>query len=86
MPIDDVQIAKLFERTRREVDDGLLPSVQVAVGNEGEIVAEEVFGDASLNTRYCIFSATKPFVASAVWTLMNEGLIDVDEKVVTYIP
>jgi len=84
--LDTDKIAELMKRARREVDDGLLPSCQVAVGFQGEIVAEEVFGDAALDSRYIIFSATKPFVASAVWTLMVEGLVDIAEPVTTYFP
>jgi CubicO group peptidase (beta-lactamase class C family) len=80
------KVDQLVQRVRREVDDGLLPSCQVALGFEGEIVAEAVFGDATLASRYVIFSATKPFVASTVWTLIAEGLIDISEPVTTYFP
>lgn len=86
MGIDQVQVNKLLERARREVDEGLLPSCQVALGYEGEIVVEEAIGDATLDTRYCIFSATKPFVASVIWTLMAEGLVDVAQPVAQHIP
>ena len=84
--IDQSKIQALLDRARREVDDGLLPSAQIAVGYRGEIVVEEAFGDATVDTRYCIFSATKPFVASAVWTLMADGSVDPVEKVTTYFP
>jgi len=84
--VDRSQVTKLLDRARREVDDGLLPSAQVALAFEGEIIAEETFGDATMDTRYCIFSATKPFVASAIWTLMAEGSIDVANRVTKYFP
>jgi CubicO group peptidase (beta-lactamase class C family) len=84
--IDDATVNKLLERARREVDEGLLPSVQVALALDGEIVAEEAFGDTTLDTRYCIFSATKPFVASVIWTLMADGSVDVSRPVVDYVP
>lgn len=84
MSLDAAKVQALMDRARREVDEGLLPSCQVALGYEGEIVAAEVFGDATADTRYCIFSATKPFVASTVWTLMGEGVIDVTKPVVEY--
>ena len=84
--IDDAAVQTLLTRARREVDDGLLPSAQIALAYQGEIVAEEVFGDAELDTRYCIFSATKPFVAAAIWTLMADGVVDPAEKVTTYFP
>lgn len=86
MPIDDAMVDKLLQRARREVDEGLLPSAQVALAHNGEVVAEEAFGDATVNTRYCIFSATKPFVASVVWTLMAEGRVDVSRPVIDYFP
>lgn len=84
--IDQAAVKALLDRARRDVDEGLLPSAQIALAYEGEIVAEEVFGDADLDTRYCIFSATKPFVASAVWTLITEGTVDPSEKVSAYFP
>lgn len=84
--IDDAQVSKLIARARREVDEGLLPSAQVALAYNGEIIMQEAFGNATTATRYCIFSATKPFVAAAVWTLMAEGLVDVAKPVAAYFP
>lgn len=84
--LDQGAVNKLLERVRREVDDGLLPAVQVALGFGGEIVVEECFGQADLATRFCIFSATKPLVAATVWTLMGEGLVDVNATISSYIP
>ncbi|MGH7819214.1 MAG: serine hydrolase domain-containing protein, partial [Candidatus Binatia bacterium] len=84
--IDREQVQKLMARARREVDEGLLPSCQVALGYGGEIVAAETFGDARPDDRYCVFSATKPFVASTVWTLLAEGKLRVEDRVVEYFP
>jgi CubicO group peptidase (beta-lactamase class C family) len=86
MPLDSAAISKLRDRARREVDEGLLPSVQWALAYEGEIVASDVVGDANEDTRYVIFSATKPFIASVVWQLIAEGKIDPAAKVVDYFP
>ena len=86
MSIDQAAVAKLAERTHREVDDGLLPSCQWALAYEGEIVASETYGDATPDTRYSMFSSIKPFVASLIWQLMAEGLVDPAERVVTYFP
>lgn len=79
-------VRALMERARREVDEGLLPACQVALGFEGELVHFESLGDANDDTRFCIFSATKPFVASVVWTLLAEGKLSVDEPVAEKIP
>ena len=74
--LDSAAVDALLERARREVDDGLLPACQIALGLDGKVVLHEVFGDADLDTRYTIFSATKAFVASVVWQLIGEGLLD----------
>ncbi|MDA3038701.1 MAG: serine hydrolase [Actinomycetota bacterium] len=84
--LDQGAVDRLLERVRREVDEGLLPAVQVALGFGGEIVVEECFGQADLNSRFCLFSATKPFVAATLWTLMAEGTVDITAPVVAYIP
>ena len=84
--IDRSAVTTLLDRARCEVDEGLLPSVQIALGFEGEIVADEVFGEASSDTRYGIFSAVKPFVASTVWSLIGEQKLDPAERVSSYFP
>ena len=74
MGIDRDAVAKLKDRARREVDEGLLPSAQLALAYDGELVAFETFGDATDDTRYVVYSATKAFVAGAVWALIGDGL------------
>lgn len=85
MNIVQDRVDALLNRTRREVEEGHLPSCQIALGFEGEIVVEESFGEATIDSRYCIFSATKPFVAAAVWQLIADGTVDVDAKVTDYL-
>ncbi len=84
--LDTAAVDALLARARREVDAGLLPSCQVALGLEGKVVLHEVIGDASLDTRYTIFSATKPFVASVVWQLLGEGVIEPSTPVAELLP
>ena len=55
--LDQGKIDQLLQRARREVDEGLLPSCQIALGYQGEIVAEAVYGEATTASRYVIFSA-----------------------------
>ena len=86
MGIDQDAVTRLLERAHREVDSGLLPSAQVAIAHRGELVAFETFGDATNDTRYVVYSATKAFVAGAIWALISDGLIDVSKHVVEYIP
>ena len=88
---DDVGILpekldELLTRARREIDEGLLPSCQIALAKDGKLVAFETFGDATNDTRYVIFSATKPFVASTVWLLLAEGKLSVDQRIGEIVP
>jgi CubicO group peptidase (beta-lactamase class C family) len=84
--IDEVKLHALLDRARKEVDEGILPSAQVAVAKDGKLVAFETFGAATNDTRYVIFSATKPFVASAVWQLLEAGELKTDTKIADIIP
>jgi len=86
MGVDESAVAKLMQRARREVDEGLLPSAQVALAHEGELIAFETFGDGTNESRYVVYSATKAFVAGAMWALIGDGLVDVAKRVVEYIP
>ena len=46
----------------------------------------ETFGDATPDTRYVVYSATKAFVAGAMWALIGDGLVDVQARVDDYVP
>lgn len=84
--LDRTAVDALVTRARREVDDGLLPACQLALGLDGEVVVDETLGDATPATRFTIFSATKPFVASVIWQLMGEGLLDPAVRIAEVIP
>jgi CubicO group peptidase (beta-lactamase class C family) len=84
--LDRAKVDDLLDRARREVDEGNLPSCQVALALDGELVVFEAIGDADLETRYQVYSCTKAFVAAAVWALMGDGAIDVRKRVVDYVP
>jgi len=79
-------VEELLDAARADVDRGWIPSCQLAVARDGEVVAFETFGDATDDTRYCIFSCTKPIVASAVWLLIGEGGLDVQRPIGAYVP
>src|SRR3954470_1720114 len=83
--VDQDKIEQLRKRAQREIDEGVLPSCQFALALGGEVIAHEAFGEASIDDRYVIFSATKPVVASAAWLLIQDGSLDVSKRVVDYI-
>lgn len=83
--INQNNVNALVDRCRQDVDNGLLPSCQVALGFRGELILDETIGNASADSRYCFFSATKPFVAAAMWQLLTEGLVSLDTTIASYL-
>src|SRR5262249_48950514 len=86
--IREEAVDALVQRANREIDEGILPSCQLAVAYEGEIVRQVTLGDSPVgdDPRYTIYSATKPVVASAVWQLLAERKVALDDRVADHIP
>ncbi|WP_433472268.1 serine hydrolase domain-containing protein [Spirillospora sp. CA-142024] len=84
--IDPGRLEVLLHRVRLEVEDGSLPSVQLAVAREGRLVAFETWGDADPGTRYILQSVGRSVVAGVVWKLLGEGLLRLDERIAEIIP
>ncbi|MEV0555162.1 serine hydrolase domain-containing protein [Streptomyces sp. NPDC050597] len=79
-------LAVIRERIQAAVDEGVWPAAQFAVARHNETVAFESFGDARETDRFCLFSATKPIVASLVWQLLGEDLISLETRVAEVWP
>ena len=84
--INQAKLDELLTRVRREIDNGILPSCQLAVAKDGELVAFEAYGDATTDTRYVMFSSTKAVVASAFWQLLADGSLKTDQRVADVLP
>jgi CubicO group peptidase (beta-lactamase class C family) len=84
--LDGSKVEVLLERARKEVDEGLLPSAQLALARDGEVVVNEAFGDATTDTRYVVFSCTKGIVAGAVWLAFGDGVLAPEQKVTEVFP
>jgi CubicO group peptidase (beta-lactamase class C family) len=93
--IDPDKLEALFTRAEREVRDGLLPSVQVAVARHGKIAGMRTFGrvthgghgaPATNETLYVVFSATKAITSAAAWLLIEEGKLALDARVADVVP
>ncbi len=76
----------LVELARRDVDKGWLPACQLAVARDGKLLTFATLGEAGPETRFCIFSATKPLVASAVWHLLAEGGLELADPAAEWVP
>ena len=82
--------ADRFEEVREEateaVASGQVPSLVVGVARRGEVIWAEAFGwanveegvPATIHTPYSIASVTKPFTATALMVLAEEGTLDLD--------
>jgi len=93
--LDPQKVDALFERAAREVNEGLLPSCQIAIARNGRVGAMRTFGHAvqggadrpaTNDTLYTIFSCTKAIMSSAAWLLIGEGKLDVGERAAEIVP
>lgn len=93
--IDAERLEAVFARAKRDVDDGVLPSAQVAIARHGKLAGMRTYGravqggvekPATDDTLYHFFSSTKAVVAAAVWLLFEDGQLRLDEKVADIIP
>lgn len=83
--IDNTKVQRLLDRVQREVDQGLAPAVQIAVAQHGELVVDQTIG-APDDSRFLVFSATKAFVAGAIWRLLDQHKLALDTPVSDYLP
>jgi CubicO group peptidase (beta-lactamase class C family) len=83
---DERALEDLVARAQREIDEGHIPSCQLAFARDGKVAVSITLGAAEPGSRYVIFSSTKPIVASALWILMGEGALDVTRRVAELVP
>ena len=76
------------------MDEADLPGLSVAVAVAGEVVWSEGFGLADIEsgvavtplTRFRVGSLSKAFTSAAMMTLVEEGRLDLDAPIRTYLP
>ena len=84
--LDPRKVDELLARVRRDVDEGLLSGVQVALARNGALALLESFGDLRDDSLVCVFSASKAVTSAAAWILLQEGGLREDEIVADIIP
>jgi CubicO group peptidase (beta-lactamase class C family) len=84
--VDPARLDVFLRRARLEVEQGPLPSAQVAVAARGRLVAFETYGDARPDARYILQSVGRSMVAGTIWKVLDEGLLSLDERVGDVIP
>jgi CubicO group peptidase (beta-lactamase class C family) len=86
-----VEMSDRFDALRREmqrqIDEGIRPSIQVAIDWRGELVFDEAVGkDATPDSNYLLWSSTKPIIAVALLQIIDEGGAKLRDRVRNYIP
>src|SRR3954447_867279 len=84
--LDPERLAALLGRAAREVDAGRLPSCQLAVARDGELVQVATPGAATDDHRYLTYSVTKALIAAAVWVAIGDGLLTAETRVCEHVP
>ena len=92
-----VAAAPALQSVRKFIQDkvtkGIVPSVVVQVTRDGKPIWAEAFGFADLENRrpatldsiYKIASISKPFTVSALMTLVDRGIVDLDRPANAYL-
>lgn len=91
---DEADLATLDERIRSWMEGNNVPGAIVAVASQGEMIHVRPYGLANVelgvpvtdSTVFEIGSVTKQFTAAAILLAVEEGTIDLDAEVHTYLP
>jgi CubicO group peptidase (beta-lactamase class C family) len=84
--IDSDKLDALLARAAKEVDEGLLPACQIAIARNGKVAALASFGSANDESLFNVFSSTKAITSAAGWLVMQDGRLDINERVADIVP
>lgn len=80
------RIDDLIARGSKAIAEGPLRTMQFAVARDGVLLHAETLGEAAPESRFCIYSCTKPLVSALIWQLLEEGLVELSSTVTSFIP
>ena len=90
--VSERRIQHAFSLGLTWLERGLTPGLAVVVGRDGRLVGEMYVGSADeqrpveSGTLFCLDSLTKLFTASAAMSLVQDGLLALDESLADYLP
>ena len=92
--MDAQRLARIPERMKEFVDDGMISGAVMLVARHGDVVLHEAVGHRDTESRdpmrrdtiFQIQSMTKPVTALAAMILLEEGLLRLNDPVETYLP
>jgi len=90
---DTLDFSAVAQHAQKSVEDGSVPSLALAVAQNGNIVYEQAFGfadiaqrrAATIDTAYPLASASKPITATALMVLQERGKVDLTAPVASYL-
>ena len=87
LPIDQIFNESFDSEIVSKIEAAHVPSCVLSVVNSSEVVFEKGYGAQSeLDTVYPLYSINKPILAVAILQLYEEGIIDLDEDINSYLP
>jgi CubicO group peptidase (beta-lactamase class C family) len=92
--LSQTRLQRLSDAFRREIDKGTIPGGTIMVARRGQIGWFDALGKQNPadsapmthHTIFRIFSMTKPIVSIGVMTLVEEGLLLLDDPIAKFIP
>ncbi|MCZ2858554.1 serine hydrolase domain-containing protein [Blastococcus sp. VKM Ac-2987] len=92
--MDPTRLGRIDDRLARYVEDGQLPGFLVTVARHGELVHVGRYGSrdvengrpVELDTRWRIFSMTKPVTSVAAMMLYEEGAFQLTDPIARWLP
>ncbi|MEO0439747.1 MAG: serine hydrolase domain-containing protein [Pseudomonadota bacterium] len=92
-PLTKERIAEIDAFVEQRMEELAIPGVAIALIADGEIVHAKGFGvtrpdgeRVTEHTRFMIGSISKPFTATAILQLVEQGMLGLDDPVVQHIP
>lgn len=84
---------QLEEQINKEISNGTIPSISIAVAKDGKIIYEKSFGwadveskvKATVFTSYQLASGSKPITATGLMVLNHKKIIDIDSSAEKYM-
>ena len=78
--------APLEQEITKRITAAQLPGASLLVLQDGKLVEQNAVGTYDLSTKVPIASASKWLTGATIMTLVEDGLIDLDEPISTYLP
>ena len=80
------QLESLSDIMRQAIEKGTIKGCSFLVAHKGEIVYKKAHGEFTTDERVPLASVSKPFAASVIMALAEQGKLDLEDPVEKYLP